>query len=296
MSAAISTMQMSQLVDALDHEDLPTLLLDCLNTIVSFDLYALFLYDKTTAPTYLCSNFPTEVEERSLHRFSSDTFRYHPFYQHHLKGIDNGIYFMRELSRSAFLQRPVRESDSIRLCGNEEIGYITQGFPNSLTELDITLHLDAERTLQVGIYRHGHATFSPDEVSKLASLFPLVQSLLTRYLSTWLANRQSSPREHLYRMGIHSLSEFLSPREAEIVGLILKGYSSKEISEKLKISTETVKTHRKNAYQKLEISTTVELVSRFLDDIATSVRVPFGNETQTVVSVVNPHLASMYQP
>lgn len=277
MPAAISIAQISQLVDVLDHEDFPTLLLGCLDSVVPFDLFALFLYDKAAAPAYLCSNFPAGAKERSLHRFSGDTFRYHPFYQHHLKGIDNGIYSMRELSRSAFLRRPAREADSIHLRSDEEIGYITHGFPDSLKELDITLRLDAQRTLQVGLYRHGRMTFSPDEVAKLESLFPLIQSLLKRYLGTWLASRQSSPREQLYRAGMRCIGELLSPREAEIVGLILKGYSSREISEKLRISAETVKTHRKNAYLKLEVSTAGELVSRFLDNVSTSLRIPIGD-------------------
>ena len=64
------------------------------------------------------------------------------------------------------------------------------------------------------------------------------------------------------------LAERLSPREAEIVGLILRGYCSKEIAQKLKIGIETVKTHRKNAYARLDVSSAPELASRFLDTLA----------------------------
>lgn len=53
----------------------------------------------------------------------------------------------------------------------------------------------------------------------------------------------------------------LSDREKEVVSLLTEGYGSKEIGEKLFISTNTVKTHRKNILSKLEMNSTNELVA-----------------------------------
>jgi DNA-binding NarL/FixJ family response regulator len=53
----------------------------------------------------------------------------------------------------------------------------------------------------------------------------------------------------------------LSPREKEIVIAIGKGLSSSEISGKLCISINTVETHRKNIFFKLNITSTAQLVS-----------------------------------
>lgn len=52
----------------------------------------------------------------------------------------------------------------------------------------------------------------------------------------------------------------LSCREREIVTLIALEHSSKEISEKLFISTNTVETHRKNIMKKLDVKNTIGLV------------------------------------
>lgn len=52
----------------------------------------------------------------------------------------------------------------------------------------------------------------------------------------------------------------LSNREREILRLIVKGQTSKEIAETLDISKLTVDTHRKNIQQKLGASNTVELI------------------------------------
>ncbi|AHG19778.1 LuxR family transcriptional regulator [Chania multitudinisentens RB-25] len=56
----------------------------------------------------------------------------------------------------------------------------------------------------------------------------------------------------------------LTPREREIVDLILSGNGSQQIAERLFISLGTVKNHRKNIYGKLNIGSQAELFSLFL--------------------------------
>lgn len=58
----------------------------------------------------------------------------------------------------------------------------------------------------------------------------------------------------------------LSKREMEIITLIKKGMSSKEIAETLNISNYTVETHRKNIFRKLKIKSVSELVSFAYDN------------------------------
>ncbi len=53
----------------------------------------------------------------------------------------------------------------------------------------------------------------------------------------------------------------LSKREKEIIISICEGFTTMEISEKLFISKNTVETHRKNIFFKLNISTTAQLVT-----------------------------------
>jgi len=52
----------------------------------------------------------------------------------------------------------------------------------------------------------------------------------------------------------------LTTREREIVDLILHGRRNRQISDSLSISEKTVSTHRTRAFEKLEITTTAELV------------------------------------
>jgi DNA-binding NarL/FixJ family response regulator len=70
---------------------------------------------------------------------------------------------------------------------------------------------------------------------------------------------------HLVRSYLDKLKEdsgeslAISPREKEILNLLAKGYSSKEIADQLFISPSTVHTHRSNLMAKLGLKNRREL-------------------------------------
>ena len=55
----------------------------------------------------------------------------------------------------------------------------------------------------------------------------------------------------------------LSKRETEILELLSRGYRYKEIGNMLCISTETVRTHIRNIYQKLQVNNGIEAINKF---------------------------------
>lgn len=60
------------------------------------------------------------------------------------------------------------------------------------------------------------------------------------------------------------LSENLSPREQEVLDLLSQGFMYKEISDKLGISFETVRTYIRRIYEKLHVRTRTEAVAKVL--------------------------------
>lgn len=56
----------------------------------------------------------------------------------------------------------------------------------------------------------------------------------------------------------------LTPREAEILGLLAQGYVAKEIADQLNISYGTVRDHLGSVYEKLHVRTKTEAVIRYL--------------------------------
>ena len=55
----------------------------------------------------------------------------------------------------------------------------------------------------------------------------------------------------------------LSIREIEVLGLIMQGYTNQEIAEKLFISFETVRSHRKNILEKSGAKNTAALIHHY---------------------------------
>lgn len=54
----------------------------------------------------------------------------------------------------------------------------------------------------------------------------------------------------------------LTPREQEIVGLLAQGYRYKEIADQLFLSVETVRTHIRNSYEKLQVNSRTDAVNK----------------------------------
>jgi DNA-binding NarL/FixJ family response regulator len=56
----------------------------------------------------------------------------------------------------------------------------------------------------------------------------------------------------------------LSDRENEVLSFVVKGYHDKEIAEKLFLSSETVRTHLRNIYKKLNVRSRTEAAMLYL--------------------------------
>ena len=66
------------------------------------------------------------------------------------------------------------------------------------------------------------------------------------------ASKQQKPEVHL------------SAREEEVLILLSKGYSNKEIASQLAIGTETVGSHLKHIYEKMRVRSRAEAVARYM--------------------------------
>ncbi len=55
----------------------------------------------------------------------------------------------------------------------------------------------------------------------------------------------------------------LTPREKEILNLLLTNHSNRQIEKELFIDYETIRSHRKNIYRKLEVKTILELAMEY---------------------------------
>jgi DNA-binding NarL/FixJ family response regulator len=77
-----------------------------------------------------------------------------------------------------------------------------------------------------------------------------IVSNLVQYLRTLMQSTQQEVRHKKFG---------LTPRELEIVSAVVAGFSNKEIAEYFKISEDTVKHHLTNIFDKIGVSTRLEL-------------------------------------
>ena len=102
-----------------------------------------------------------------------------------------------------------------------------------------------------------------------------VISLDFLYMGMWSLVSVSVVLQYLTRLGTipdrtkadkFFLENFkISPREAEVLELILKGYSNKEIGNKLFISFTTARTHVSHIFEKTGVNSRMELVSKVMN-------------------------------
>lgn len=70
--------------------------------------------------------------------------------------------------------------------------------------------------------------------------------------------------EHFHRISKPASDmEKLTAREQELLGLLVKGYAYKEISEKLSISMSTVSMHLQHIYEKLHVQSRAEATAKY---------------------------------
>jgi DNA-binding NarL/FixJ family response regulator len=79
-------------------------------------------------------------------------------------------------------------------------------------------------------------------------------------MSPFIARKVISSFQKSADSDAHSL---LSQREKEVLNLLSKGLLYKEIARELFVSTETVKKHLKNIYQKLHVQNKIEALNKF---------------------------------
>ncbi|MCX6235095.1 MAG: response regulator transcription factor [Bacteroidetes bacterium] len=65
---------------------------------------------------------------------------------------------------------------------------------------------------------------------------------------------------------VNDAIHLLTKRETEMLGLLAKGFRYKEIADKLFISTETVRKHINNIYQKLHVQSRIEAVNKIFGE------------------------------
>ncbi|NHN33619.1 response regulator [Paenibacillus agricola] len=135
---------------------------------------------------------------------------------------------------------------------------LKQALPD-LAVLILTMHDDDEylfRAIHAGASGYILKTAPHEELLKA------IRSVAAghAYLYPTATKRLMSQYVDQLQGGDSSSFDTLSDREKEVVSLVAKGYSNKEVAEQLVISVKTVESHKSNVMEKLHLKTRPELV------------------------------------
>jgi LuxR family transcriptional regulator, maltose regulon positive regulatory protein len=85
---------------------------------------------------------------------------------------------------------------------------------------------------------------------------------VSKLMTAWMSRYQSEPQQAATPIAASAFSEPLSAREGDILRMIAEGLSNKEIARNLAIAPETVKSHVKHIFTKLNVEKRAQAVSR----------------------------------
>jgi DNA-binding CsgD family transcriptional regulator len=246
--------QLSGLIPAVSTADFPDKLVELLRELVPVDDATVMVYPGTDLPVIEYFELPEEGGDSSLDVFVKGPFLLDPYYQ--AARDDNfGVFRLRDLSPTGFKESEYYKT-WYRSCGyQDECGYI--------------LPIGEEGFINIALGKTQHrAVFTKRELTTLQDILPTVEVLCQQH---W-ADAGSEPNAVNLRAQLNAAleafgSSLLTDRETQVINLVLHGHSTRTLAEKLSISMETVKLHRKHAYAKLEVSSQAELFYLFLDSL-----------------------------
>jgi DNA-binding CsgD family transcriptional regulator len=218
-------------------------------------------YLQNSRPSILAHGLAEKELNLHVDKYQAGLYLLDPFYQAALNGLPSGFYRLEDVAPDDFLETEFY------------LHYYREG--NIRDDLGYCFALG-----EVGREGdHIHVSFScirdealsEEQVEELRKMEPVVKALVLKHLRLTDNAVLARPDSGLHRQLMQVMSEFgssiLTNRERQVLQLILHGHSSQSIADRLDIALRTVKLHRQNLYQKLDISSQAELFYLFIDSL-----------------------------
>lgn len=250
----------ARVIDALHQPQFAAALIEAIRTVVPFEHTVTFAYCGNRRPIALHSEFPVWKHKVMVEDYQEGPYLLDPFYlQSSLPG-DPSLIRLRDLAPDRFYQGEYFRNYYVQTELAEEIGFKFSVEPN------VCVIISAMRTSK---------PFSARELRDLNELVPFIAAVGRQNwadLAERFEHTARKPRGEnlsgLIERAFRTLDKnLLTPRETEIVGYILRGFSADATGQALGISSGTVRIHRRNIYGKLHTTSQGELFSMFITSL-----------------------------
>ena len=239
------------------------------STLIPGEFESVTVYSKRTRPKLLHfeatphTGHDHEVAE-IVSRYNTAFFRFDPYYRYWREVATPGVVPLYEIPD---------------LLDRDEL-YVTSYMPAMQMADDVVIFLPVPADRAVALGRERSWRYEKDEINRLKLLYPLLAGLNETHLRVTnisLANEPfleddnevTAPLPLDFSTAVDAFtSSGFTPREREIIRLLLAGFSNSFIAKRLEIGVGTVRNHRKRIYAKLDVTTEREIFSLFIGYLA----------------------------
>ncbi|WP_431224856.1 response regulator transcription factor [Serratia sp. L9] len=245
----IQVEKLSAVIDAVATRQFYANLLVYLEGFFAFDSAIVYAFEHGEAPRCLLKT-ERENSDAVNQIYQQGAYLEDPFYQTLNGGGHGDVFTLRQLAPCGFYQTDYYRNFYRKTGWRDEAGVLLQLTPAR----GIGVFFGSARQT-VGVC-FPHLADLRDALKLVKSVVRLHGEVVVAEVSVPSAPPGDSAAQARYA---------LTPREREIVDLVLAGNGSQQVAERLFISLGTVKNHRKNIYGKLNIGSQAELFSLFLN-------------------------------
>ena len=245
----------ARVTENIGHAGFAASLFQALGCIEPIQATTLYLYPRGGIPSAVFELEGPWLPQGNVRQYLSGFYLLDPFYGACVEQIGSGCYGLTDVAPDHFELSEYFQSFYRHSHLEDELNYILQSSNGS----SLAVSLAFTQKLDVATI-HQFKRISPWILAVLAKHFAGLDAQGTRF-------------ENVLEQRIHSaLNNFgtslLTERESRIAQLILRGHSTRSLAERLDVSEDTIKSHRKHIYTKLDISSQSELFALFIDSLA----------------------------
>lgn len=246
-----------RLIESLDQPGFWLSLIRLIDEYVAVDSWVALMFDDGRPQVFAECPYEGDGPDPLFRDYVHGLYLLDPFYIANRDAPQSGLFRLSDVAPECF-----RDTE-----------YYTLYFTHNVVEDEVQFNvvLDDTRTLCLSL--GSKQRFGPEQVALLDLVRPWVAGLMRQRLAFEQkpADAEPAPSRRAgadgrdgFEHAMARLGTPLTARELDVIRLILSGRSNKEVANKLSISAETVKVHRRNIYAKLAINSQSELFSLFL--------------------------------
>ncbi|MFJ3681437.1 LuxR C-terminal-related transcriptional regulator [Pseudomonas sp. NPDC090208] len=253
---------LAALIGAVGSDHLGRALDAALKPTLDFDMSCIYLFRFNHNAVLIHDGYHGSVPQSTLAAYLRGGYLLDPFYVACTHDHPAGVWRMSELAPDSFFSSGFAISRDIHPCVSSHHGALIE-------EVGLIIPVAPRVAVVYSLMRGAPGgTFQPHEMDALKTLAPIVNSLLElhcrlRHSDCYAA--PDSPDMQSEDAFVEILQGQLTETQRYIAKLILQGHSNGSIARVLGISEGTVKVHKHNIYQRLEISTNTELYRLFIN-------------------------------